>query len=143
MASEKLFYLGIKGLIKNSEGRLLLLKSSLRDHVAGTKIYWDIPGGRIEEGADVLTTLRREIAEETGITDVLNPKFFTAAVSHHQIPIDGTRKAGLVLMIYTVEIPEESEIKLSPEHTEYEWVDASEAAIRLSNKYPEEFTSRL
>ncbi len=143
MSKEKLFYVGIKGLIRNRNEQYLLLKSSLRNHTINTKVYWDIPGGRIEEGADALQTLQREIEEETGINEIKDPEFFAALISHHQIPIDDNRKAGLVLMIYTVGIPEGAEITLSDEHTDYEWVDAVVAAERLANKYPEEFTSKL
>jgi 8-oxo-dGTP pyrophosphatase MutT (NUDIX family) len=143
MANEKLFYVGIKGLIKNKDGKYLLLKSSLRNHTVDTKPYWDIPGGRVEEGNDVLTTLQREIEEETGITEIINHEFFSAVISHHQIPIDESRKAGLVLMVYIVEIPEDSVITLSDEHTDFDWVEPTIAAQRLGNKYPEEFTSRL
>ncbi len=144
MANERLFYVGVKGLIKNREGKILLLKADVHNHSRGTKVYWDIPGGRIDEDSDVLTTLQREIEEETGITELSNIEFFTAVVSHHQIPLEGSRTAGLVLMIYTVEVPEDSKIVLNPEeHTEHEWVETNEAATRLANKYPEEFTSKL
>jgi hypothetical protein len=47
------------------------------------------------------------------------------------------------LMVYKVQIPKNSKIKLSDEHIAYEWVDRSEAAKRLSHKYPEEFTQLL
>ncbi len=134
MAQEKLFYVGIKGLIKNIDGKYLLLKSSLRNHTIDTKPYWDIPGGRIEEGSDAVTTLKREIEEETGITEIQNSEFFTAVISNHQIPLSDSQKAGLVLMIYTVNIPEDYPIVLSDEHTDYEWVERAIAAKRHSNK---------
>jgi 8-oxo-dGTP pyrophosphatase MutT (NUDIX family) len=143
MSKEKLFFVGIKGLIRNSAGQYLLLKASVRNHTVNTKPYWDIPGGRIEEGADALTTLQREIEEETGITVIRNAQFLTAVISHHQIPLDNGTTAGLVLMVYTVEIEEGTAINLSPEHTDYEWVDSTVAAERLSNKYPEDFTGKL
>lgn len=143
MSKEKLFYVGIKALIRNGEGKFLLLKASTRNHSVNTDPYWDIPGGRIEEGAGALETLRREIEEETGINRIQDPEFFTAVISHHQIPFENSRTAGLVLMVYTAQIPPGSSIKLSLEHTAYEWVDGREAAIRLSNKYPEEFTTPL
>jgi hypothetical protein len=44
MASEKLFHVGVKALIVNSEGKILVMKT-----VAwyGAIAHWDIPGGRI------------------------------------------------------------------------------------------------
>lgn len=147
MAESKLFYVGIKALIKNDRGEILVLKASLRDHSKDAEPYWDIPGGRIDEGETPLETLHREIVEETGITQVSQEAFYTAVISHHKVPIDKTdpdsKKAGLALMIYTVEIPSQSTILLSPEHVAYEWVSAPEAAKRLANKYPAEFTDVL
>ena len=141
----RLFYAGIKALIQNDEGNILILEASLRDHSKGAQPYWDIPGGRIDEGEanGILNTLHREITEETGVTEVTDEVLYTAVVSHHEIPLDESKKAGLMLMIYTVKIPENSTITLSPEHLSYEWVTPCVAAERLSNKYPKEFTDKL
>lgn len=143
MAKEKLFYVGIKALIRNKSDQILLMKSSLRDHGKGTKVYWDIPGGRVEKGNGVLDTLKREIEEETGITKINDPEFVTSVISHHEIPLNEEEKAGLVLMVYNVKIPENSQIRLSSEHTEFEWVSPDTAKQRLANKYPPEFSKNL
>ena len=143
MSKEKLFYVGVKALVQNDQGEILVLKSSLRNHSAGVVIYWDIPGGRIEEGGNALDTLKREMEEETGIKEISEVKFKTVVISHHEIPIDESRNAGLVLMLYTVKISPDAEIILSDEHTEYGWVEPGVAAERLANKYPAEFTSTL
>jgi ADP-ribose pyrophosphatase YjhB (NUDIX family) len=142
MNKEKLFYIGIKGLIKNKSGEVLLLKADVTKHRKNTEPYWDIPGGRITEGQGVAETLSREIKEETGIEKIESCEFFTAVVSNHEIPVDD-KMLGLALMIYEVQIPKGSKIKLSDEHIAYEWVDKHEAARRLSNKYPAEFTNKL
>jgi 8-oxo-dGTP diphosphatase len=52
----------------NSEGRVLLLRGA-----AGKKIWagrYNGVGGHVEAGEDVLESAERELAEETGITDV-------------------------------------------------------------------------
>lgn len=69
--NEDCFHLGIKALIRNSEGKLLLLKvnpAQLRNHEGDP--YWDLSGGRIHRGSTIEETLRREVAEETGITSL-------------------------------------------------------------------------
>jgi ADP-ribose pyrophosphatase YjhB (NUDIX family) len=142
MAKEKLFQIGVKALITNSEGKILLLNSG-DWHLKHQAQHWDIPGGRIQEGHTVLKTLLREIEEETGIKEVKEPVFFTAAVSNFKdIPIDG-HKVGLLLMVYRVKVSKISKIRLSHEHSEYEWVNKEEAAKRLAYKYPPEFTQQL
>jgi 8-oxo-dGTP diphosphatase len=140
--AEKLFYIGIKGLIQNKQGEILLLKADVTKHRKNTEAYWDIPGGRIDEGQSVLDTLKREIKEETGITKLAGIEFVTAVVSHHEIPFED-KLLGLALMIYKVQIPPDSKVTLSLEHVAYEWVSRAEAKKRLTHKYPKEFTEQL
>ncbi|HVS79179.1 MAG TPA: NUDIX domain-containing protein [Candidatus Saccharimonadales bacterium] len=141
MAQEKLFQIGVKALITNDAGEILLLNTG--DYVLkGIEPHWDIPGGRIQEGSNVPETLQREVAEETGVKRILGSEFFTAVISNFGGKVDG-RDIGLALMIYRVEIPKNSEIKLSHEHSGYEWVAPKEAAKRLAYKYPPEFTEKL
>jgi 8-oxo-dGTP pyrophosphatase MutT (NUDIX family) len=142
MADEKLFHVGIKGLIENKDSKILLLHSpgwAQKD----IPPHWDIPGGRVSDNEDALLTLQREIEEETGLTKLENTEFFYAVISNHEITLTETKKLGLVLMIYTVTILPGSKMTLSEEHDKYEWVDKHEAAERLANKYPTEFTNLL
>lgn len=141
MAKEKLFHVGVKALIENEEGEILLLKAPGWKK-NNTPPHWDIPGGRIQEGGDALGTLMREIEEETGITRVHSAQLFSAVISKHEIPLDD-KILGLVLMIYKTKVPGNPKLKLSHEHTAFEWVDKKEAAKRLANKYPAEFTESL
>jgi 8-oxo-dGTP diphosphatase len=143
MAELKLFYVGVKALIENKHGEILLLKADVSEHRFNAEPYWDIPGGRIEEGQSALEALKREIEEETGVSQISEEAFVTAVISNHEIPLENNKRAGLVLMVYRVKIPENSQIVISPEHTAFEWVDREEAALRLQNKYPVEFTQSL
>jgi len=142
MAQEKLFQIGVKALITNAKGEILVLDSG-DWHLKNQTRHWDIPGGRVQEGQTILETLQREVEEETGIKKISQPQFFTAVVSNFKdIPIDG-HQVGLILMIYTVKIPQNGKITLSDEHSGYEWVGSKEAAKRLAYKYPPEFTNKL
>lgn len=144
MSRPKFFFVGVKGLVENADGKILLLKADITKHRGNITPYWDIPGGRIdEEEDDALKTLQREIREETGISAIAKPMFFTAVISNHEIPLEDSRKAGLVLMVYTIEVPAGSRVTLSKEHVAYEWVDKKEAKKRLTHKYPAEFTGLL
>ena len=73
--NEDIFNLGIKAIIKNSEGKILLLRVNLDQlQVKDKGAYWDIPGGRIHKGSTVEETLKREVEEETGITAIKSHK---------------------------------------------------------------------
>ena len=56
--TEQLFQIGIKAIIRNDENQILLLEN---------KDYWDIPGGRMDQGEDIEAALLRELNEEIGL----------------------------------------------------------------------------
>lgn len=52
--SEDVFHLGVKAIIQNTDGKILLLKVNLKKLKAfNGEAYWDIPGGRIKQGDSV------------------------------------------------------------------------------------------
>jgi 8-oxo-dGTP diphosphatase len=142
MASEKLFHVGVKALIVNSNDQVLVMKVNTASFKDSTP-HWDIPGGRIQQGQSAIAALKREVLEETGIDQILTTEFLTGVISKIEIPVSDNEKVGLVLVVYKVTIPENSTVTLSNEHTAYEWVTRSVAADRLRYKYPEEFIKAL
>jgi 8-oxo-dGTP diphosphatase len=48
---------GVGGVVTNSRGQVLLVRTG-----AG----WELPGGRVEAGEDLVSALAREVREETG-----------------------------------------------------------------------------
>lgn len=146
MANEDIFHLGIKALIQNPSGEILLLKVNpsklvYSDDWKGVA-YWDIPGGRVKRNIDVEETLKREVEEEIGVKDLTNIKPFSMVLSKIRIPQkDGS--VGLILSAYTCKIPEKSKIGLSEEHVEAKWFSPVDAARLLEVKYPAEFTEKI
>ncbi|PIQ68358.1 MAG: hypothetical protein COV91_04470 [Candidatus Taylorbacteria bacterium CG11_big_fil_rev_8_21_14_0_20_46_11] len=57
---------GVKIFLKNPKGEYLILKRSKERYPKINKL-WDIPGGRIESGFDLIENLKREVREETGL----------------------------------------------------------------------------
>lgn len=140
---EDLFFLGIKGLIRNKQGQILLLQANVSTHRYNTDVYWDIPGGRIERGSTPLETLKREISEEIQISEINGIEALGMVISNHRIPTDSNLDAGLILSIYTCTIPDDQPIQLSEEHTDFIWATPEKAARLLAHKYPPEFTETI
>lgn len=65
----------VSALILNSEGDLLVQRRPAcrpNDPIAD---LWETPGGKVEEGEDLITGLVRELEEELGVTGVtVNPR---------------------------------------------------------------------
>ena len=133
---EDVFHLGIKGLVQNGPGRILLLKVNPK-HLAGAD-YWDLPGGRVQKGDSVEITLRRELQEELGVDEVHSIKPLGMVLSIIRIPV-GQGDVGLILSVYTCDLGEDAELKMSDEHIDMQWFDKEQAADLLRVKYPPEF----
>ncbi len=141
--NEDLFFLGIKGIIRNSKGEVLLLKVNAQKFNQENKLeYWDIPGGRIQVSDTVENTLKREIEEETGVKNISNIIPFSMVISNIRIPMEN-KSFGLILSAYLCNIDEKEEIKISDEHTEYAWFEPTKASELLKIKYPEEFVRKI
>lgn len=141
--NEDLFFLGIKGVLRNKKGEILLLKVNTKKFNSKNKFeYWDIPGGRIQTGDTVEDTLRREIKEETGLKDIKNIVSFSMVLSNIRIPNEN-KSHGLILSTYLCETGKPNSIVLSDEHTEYGWFDSKDASEKLKIKYPKEFIEKV
>jgi len=134
---EDCFHLGVKALIRNNEGKLLLLQ---RDHPSQNK-YWDIPGGRLQKGKTILATLRREIEEEIGLKKIQEIYPFEMILTDMRIAqADGD--VGLIFSIFLCDVPEPFEPILSEEHMNFEWFTPLQAAQKLI-QYPADFLKKL
>lgn len=136
--SEDSFHLGIKALIRNDEGSILLLQVNPAKLNGERKNYWDLPGGRVQKGDSVTDTLKREVAEETGISDVKTTKEIGMVLANIRIPV-GDDTVGLILGIYECAVADASTITISDEHIAYDWFAPQQAAELLAVKYPKHF----
>lgn len=144
MENHEKFYLGIKGLITNSRSEVLLLLKDLAkiDNMMldPKSQYWDLPGGRLELGDTIETTLNREIAEELGQIKFVNKCFFGAFISNLFNP---TEKMGLILFVYDCSLLENQKITINEENTRYGWFKINEAVKLLGFNYPQDFLAKL
>jgi 8-oxo-dGTP diphosphatase len=104
------FRFGVHAMIFNSEGHLLTLKRTY-----GNK-GWSLPGGGVDPGETIHQALNRECREEIGIE--VQDAVLTGFYYHSNI----NAQVG----IFRCSFPENEEIKLSSEHSEYRWSHLSE-----------------
>lgn len=135
MTNEDIFHLGIKALIRNKEGKILVLQANIKNFACGISAveHWDLPGGRIKKGDSIEKTLVREVEEEIGIKKIKIIKLLDASLSKMRISY---MDAGLILFTYLCEIDNNIEIKLTDnEHIAFKWCKPKEAAKLLATKF--------
>lgn len=110
---------GVKILLKNSEGKFLLVRRNPKKYPeVGAK--WDIVGGRIEPGDSLLENLKREIKEEVGLDYFGIPKLIAA-----QDILKPDKH--VVRLTYTGEI--EGDPKIDEDHIEAKWFTVEEVKV--------------
>lgn len=89
---------------------------------------WQGVAGKIEKGETAVQTVVRELKEETG----MKPKKMFAA-DHIANFYDARNDRILMVPIFGIEV-ENSDVRLSEEHSEYKWVSFDEALALLTWK---------
>ena len=113
----KKFFVGVKGIIRDERG-VLLLKRDLKD-----QNFYDIPGGRIDDTELFEDTLRRELSEELPGTKLVKINKLAGTT---RVMRDIAENTGLVLIYFLVEAELPEKIVLSEEHSSYVWVKTVE-----------------
>lgn len=91
--------------------------------------HWDFPKGNIERGEDEKETVRREIAEETGITRIQFIAGFRETIRYfYRLKGQGIFK----IVIYYLVKTRQKKVRISYEHLGYEWLPYQKASKRLS-----------
>lgn len=118
------FLVSLKALLRNREGKYLLLKSALLE--ANDKVQWGLPGGLLEKGETLAEGLRREVHEETGLSIEIGRPIANTFFERKFTFRDGrTMEATVVSLIYECET-DGSAVQLSEEHTDYKWMTENE-----------------
>lgn len=110
---------GVKALLKNPQGKLLLVMRSTKAY-PDAACGWESVGGRITAGISLLENLKREIEEETGITKVGNFKLIAAQ------DILRIAEKHVVRLTYTADVKDEKVILDINENTDYVWLTLEE-----------------
>lgn len=125
--SKLLFEIGLKAIITDNDGKILLLKRSkpyVSDIQKGfpEKLRWDLPGGRLEPSESIVEGLRREIKEETN----LDFEDFDQIIDIHEAFF---HEGYHTVRIY-FQVKGTGKIKLSSEHIEAKYFDKN-AIVKL------------
>jgi len=103
--------------ILNDQKEMLLIRRSSTDRKDPEK--WEVPGGKLDAGENLLLSKAREIKEETGLEiEQINPLVF----AHSYVIEDGGYKGFTYLSLFSVNKIKLGQVMLSEEHTEHVWV---------------------
>ncbi len=138
-----IFYLGVKALIHNTEGKILLLQRDPNRLKQTKKICWDLPGGRVQINESLENALKREVFEETGLKNLGRITPFEMSLTTIRIPAPNG-DIGLIIAAYFCEIEGDLSIHISTEHVGFSWLDPKSAAEQLTaSNYPKELTQKI
>jgi 8-oxo-dGTP diphosphatase len=108
----KPFHLSVKVVIRDAQGRLLVLQRSHQSK--GNPGKWEFPGGKIDPGETFDAALLREVSEETGLTITLE-----RVVGCAQSDLPGKT---IVYLFFEARL-EAGEVRVSEEHDAFAWVE--------------------
>lgn len=101
--------------------------------------YWDFPKGHIEKGEKIEDTVRREVREETGLTDIKFVEGFKEWIKYF-FKFKGKNIFKIVTFLLTE--TKTKEVKISFEHIGHEWLPYEPALDRLTFKNAKEILSK-
>lgn len=116
METHKKFHVNVHAIIRDPQGRKLILKRG---------DAWTLPGGRLEDDDSVEMGLRREVFEEIGITELTVDQIVSVSLSESK---------ETLLLTYICTTSSSINVSLSHEHSDFAWVTSEETA-----QYPFEF----
>jgi 8-oxo-dGTP diphosphatase len=105
----------------NRDGKILVVRESNKYQDGNNLAQYDIPGGRIEPGEELLAALKREVFEESGL-EFISPKPFYENV----IQIPRGEDIWEIKRIYYACEANGDDVVLSGDHDEYQWIDPKE-----------------
>ncbi|MDO8620489.1 MAG: NUDIX hydrolase [bacterium] len=123
-----------KAILIREDGNILALRRSNTD--PSRPLTWDLPGGEVEFGEDLLNSIKREIREEVGFNvETLSLLDCLAWVN--------PRGEYWVAVGYFAKVPSGTKVTLSFEHSEFEWISKEEFLTRESTFRIKRFLEKL
>lgn len=120
------------GVVLNPQGKVLVVNQNHNS--------WSLPKGHIDPGEDALMAARREVLEESGITE-LELIADLGAYERFKIGLDGVDDPSeLKVMSFYLFRTRQTELKpTDPHNPEARWLDKNEVAPLLTHPKDKEF----
>jgi len=120
-----------KAVILSGSGKMLMVRRSNTD--VRRPLQWDLPGGLLEENEELISSVAREIKEETGLAvKDLYPIYSKTEI---RTWLDGKKEHNdNVVFIFYIAYSVSAEVKLSFEHDKFQWVTLEKAVSQF--EYP-------
>ncbi|GAB4157182.1 MAG: NUDIX domain-containing protein [Candidatus Dojkabacteria bacterium] len=110
------FLLASKAAILNEANQILLLQRA--ETAESYPLYWDLPGGRMQEEDDPNSVIFREVKEETAIEITeAKPLHLTKFMRNEDLTVG---------ILFVAKIKGEVDVVISSEHAAYKWVNLDE-----------------
>ena len=112
--------IAVGALITDNESNILLARHPDRG--------WEIPGGYVKLGEDLITALKREIKEETGIDVSVG----ALAGIHQNIQVESNQLPTKVIFDFLAH-KQSGELRTSDEHLEVRWFSREKVLSRITH----------
>lgn len=128
------FHVGVKGVVVK-DNKILFLK---RKSKTLGYVFWDMPGGRMEENELPKETLKRELMEEAGV-ELLH---VNDLITYHIHPRYNNKGVKLLLLYFKVQV-NTTEIEISSEHLGFKWIGVDDLDLLDKSIMLEEHTKKI
>lgn len=117
-----------KALVVDPEGCILIMRRSNTD--TRRPLQWDLPGGQLDGGEELIAGVEREIREETGLIPQSTRPIWSK--TEHRTWSGGTN--SVVFLFYVSHVQSIDAVVLSYEHCESRWLKPVKAILEF--EYP-------
>jgi len=118
------------GVVVNTKGQVLVVNQR--------GITWSLPKGHVDPGEDILTAAKREVYEESGVSDITLIKKL-GIIERESMSTDGTEKEQKTIHIFLFSTNQMDLQPQDPHNPEAKWVKKEDVTNILSNPKDREF----
>lgn len=141
--SEDIFHVGVKAIIQNDKGQILLLEKNPKKRSGFNPPHWDLPGGRLKKGNQLLQALKREVQEEIGIRDLKIIRLLDVSISNFRVHLKDGSDVGLILFTYLCKSGSNVTKLVDDEHQTLKWCNKNDAIKLLKVKFADSLIDQI